>query len=226
MARPRLVRKLTRRGSAMAGDAAARVADKARQQARDVVNGGRWLCSCGGKECPGRFPTLRQQKAHAARMAAGRWNSKAARAAGRAMGKTQDRARRAARAMREAAGLIDARGNRTARGRARPEVARPGKVTRIRDLRHADRHDRDAERTDRRAGKHEQRAARADSRASRAQDRAEAAAKAGRDTAAVRHEVRVGTHERRAAEHRDRLAAARTAHHQRWPERTPARSRT
>lgn len=226
MAKHGFVRKLTSdAGHAAAGrteEAVARAADKARQAARDTVNGGRFTCSCGEKSCPGSFRTLRAQKAHAAKhhMAqAGRWTSKSARAAERRMGKALSDGRRHAISWLEAAGLKEWRkvpirdkdgkprtradGKPmtrevpvdTAKARARPELA--GRV-KIRDLREADHHDRHAERTDRTAGKHERRADRADAR---------------------------GKPEK-AAEHRQRVIDTRQDHHQRWPEREPARTRS
>ena len=197
-------------------EAVVRGAGKVRQGARDVVNGGRYRCSCGEESCPGSFRSLRAQKAHAARhhMAqAGRWSSKAAKAAERRMGKAVSDSRRHAIGWLEAAGLKEWRkvpirdkdgkprtrkdGKPmtrevpvdTAKARARPEVgARP----KIADLREAHRHDQHAERTDRKADRHERKATRAESR---------------------------GKPEK-AATHHQRVTDIRQDHRQRWPERT------
>ena len=204
-------RKLTAdAGHAAAGraeEAVTRTADKVRQAGRDAVNGGRYTCSCGAKSCPGSFRSLRQQKAHAAKIEIGRWNSKAAKAAGRAMGKVQDEARRAARGMRVAAGLVDMRGKRTAKGKSRPALS--GQV-KIKDLRNVDRHDRHHERAD----GHDRKAAGREARAGRHKGKAEARTERGKSPG--RHGRRQARHETRAATHRAKAQVLRD----RWPEQS------
>jgi len=177
-------------------------------------------CSCSSRDCKGSYRTLRELQAHHIRQLP-RWTGDKARKAARRMGKDVDRMRRHARSWLEAAGLIDHRGNRTAKGRARPEVRGNAPV---RQLREAHRHDRDADRTDRRASRHERRATRADTRADRAAQRADTAKARGRDSAAARQQEQATRHRGRAAASRERVADTRMAHHQRWPERTPERT--
>lgn len=161
MARHRILKRLGREAAARADDAIMRAAASARQTARDINNGGRFACWCGGKGCPGTFPSLRAQKAHAAKVAARRWTSDKARKVGRQMGKARDEARRHARGWLEAAGLRDQAGRTTDRARSRPQLR--GQVTRA-QLRDAHRHDRSATRAENKARKAEARAARADAR--------------------------------------------------------------
>ena len=211
MARHGFFRKLTAdAGHAAAGrteQAVVRGADKVRQAGRAAVNGGRYTCSCGGKTCPGSFRSLRAQKAHAAKIEIGRWNSKAAKAAKRAMGKVQDEARAAARGMRVAAGLVDIRGKRTAKGKSRPALS--GQV-KIRDLRNVDRHDRHHERAD----EHDRKADAREARAARHKGKAESRTAQGKSPG--RHGKRQARHEGRAQKHRAEAQGLRD----RWPEQS------
>lgn len=114
-------------------------------------------CSCGSRDCKGYYRTIRELNAHHIRQLP-RWTSDKARKMARRMGKEADAARRHARSWLEAAGLVDERGRRTGKGRARPELR--GHLT-IGHLRAAHRHDRGHDRTQKRAGRRERRAERA-----------------------------------------------------------------
>ena len=167
--------------------------------------------------CGKTMHSNRAQKAHHLAEHSGRWSSDQARKIARKIGKPADRARRHARSWREAAGLIDPRGNRTAKGRARPEARTR---TRLRDLRQMHRHDRGSDRTDQRAGRFERRAGRADARADRREHLAARLKQSGRTRSTRWAESRSAAHRERATGHRARVADVRMAHHQRWPERT------
>ena len=180
---------------------------------RDTINGRRFHCD----DCNRSFGGYRAMNAHHLARHASRWTSAKARKTARDMGKAWDAARKHARGWREAAGLTDPRGNRTAKGRARPEARTR---TRLRDLRQMHRHDRDADRTDQRAGRLERRAGRSTARADHHASRADAAKTRGHATRAARRQARSARHQERAATHRNRVADERMAHHQRWPERT------
>ena len=123
---------------------------RVQQAGKDIAHGGRFTCAC----CPGKqFRGHRALNAHHLARHGGYWAGQKARVAGRKIGKAQDAARRHARGWRHAAGLLDHMGNRTDRGRSRPELR--GRLT-VADLRRAHHHDRDHERAD----KHDRRAAR------------------------------------------------------------------
>jgi hypothetical protein len=201
----RLCGQIVRLAADRAEDTAARAADKARQAARDVVNGGRFTCSCGGKSCPGNFRSSRALKAHAAKVTGQRWMSAKARAVEKKMGKVWSDARRHARGWKEAAGLTDPRGRATAKGRSRPPVS--GRV-KLGDLRQAHRHDR-----------HHEKAAARDHKATQHKDRAarhqgKAEARTGQGKTAGRHGRRQERHETRAQRHQDKAQSLRG----RWPE--------
>ena len=139
----RQVRALWSAGMSKVDEKVAAGIGRVHQLGRDIRHGGRFTCSCGARTCPGRFRSLRLWKTHHLARNAGRWTSKRARAAGRAMGKDVDAMRRHARSFLEVAGLRDARGQHTDRSRSRPQVS--GRLAR-RDLRGLHRHDRDHER--------------------------------------------------------------------------------
>lgn len=173
-------------------------------------------CNCGCGKRWSRHDTL-QAKAHFLRHYGGYWAGQKARSMGRKIGKDADRLRRMGRAGREAAGLTDRRGNRTAKARSRPDE-RP--VRRIRDLRHRDRHGRDSTRADTLATRHETRATRSDARAERATAAAARLKQTPLSRVAPRVHARAATHRTRAEGSRQRAIDTRMAHHQRWPERT------
>lgn len=117
-----------------------------------------YSCNCG---CGRRFKTPREMNAYYLGHHAQRWMSKKAKAAGRAMGKDMDKARRHARGWLESAGLRDEQNRKTAKAKARPELS--GRI-KIRDLRAAHKHDRAHDRTQKVAGRSDRRAAKADAR--------------------------------------------------------------
>ena len=163
-----------------AADAAASGASSARRNIRDISNGGRFTCGCGGKSCPGSFRSLRAHKAHAAKVTSTRWVSAKARAAGRKMGKPADEMRRHVLGWLEASGLREwktvpvrdkdgkpvERNGRvitreipvlTDRARTRPQVgARPPRQQ-LAQLHRHDRHHERADRHDQKADRHEAR---------------------------------------------------------------------
>ena len=102
--------------------------------------------SCCGKE----LRNHREYLTHNAARHGGYWAGQAGRAMARKMGKTKDALRRAARAKLEEAGLADRFGKRTAAARTRPELK--GRLT-LRELRSAQRHDRNHRKASRLDGK-------------------------------------------------------------------------
>ena len=180
-------------------DTGASAAHRVREFVRDVKNGGRHIYD--GK----LFRSVRALNAYHLARDGGYWAGDKARKMARKMGKPADAARRHARGWREAGGLIDHMGHRTARGRTRP-VPERGTVLTGGHLRDLHRHHRDHE------------------RAAKSDRKAEA-----RDARAARHEAagntrRAGWHQRRAESHR----ASAQERHDRWPARAPqaAPSRT
>ena len=152
--------------------------DKARARARAKARKGWQRITkphhCNNAGCKTGYRTIRGLNAHHMTAHAGMWTSKKARAAGRAMGKQADAARRHAMGWRVSAGLAEVRGQRvvaTDKSRSRPKLS--GRL-KLKDLRAVHKHDRDHERAAARDRKADQAAARGkDARAGRHQHRAD-----------------------------------------------------
>jgi len=202
----RLMRHLGNAVMDRAEAAAAQGAHRVREFVRDAKNGGRHVYD--GK----LFRSARHLNAYHLARDGGYWAGDRARKVARKMGKQADAARKFARGTREAHGLIDHMGHRTARGRSRP-VPERGTVLTGRHLGELHRHHRDHDRaakSDRKAHAREARAADREAQA----DRHEAA---GRTRAAARHRAAAAAHREQADGHR----ASAQERRDRWPARTP-----